>query len=44
VLYDATGGYGAFFVSASAVCLIAAVLSLRIGRSPQNILPALAPA
>jgi MFS family permease len=44
VLYDATGGYGAFFVSASAVCLIAAVLSLRIGRSPQNIRPALAPA
>ena len=44
VLYDATGGYGAFFVSASAVCLIAAVLSLRIGRSPQTIRPALAPA
>jgi predicted MFS family arabinose efflux permease len=44
VLYDATGGYGAFFVSASAVCLIAAVLSLRIGRAPQNIRPALAPA
>jgi predicted MFS family arabinose efflux permease len=44
VLYDATGGYGAFFVSASVICLIAAVLSLRIGRSPQNIRPALAPA
>jgi predicted MFS family arabinose efflux permease len=44
VLYDATGGYGAFFVSASAVCLIAALLSLRIGRSPQNIRPALVPA
>jgi predicted MFS family arabinose efflux permease len=44
VLYDATGGYGAFFVSAAAVCLIAAILSLRIGRSPQNIRTALAPA
>jgi predicted MFS family arabinose efflux permease len=44
VLYDATGGYGAFFVSASAICLIAAVLSLRIGRSTQSIRPALAPA
>jgi MFS family permease len=44
VLYDATGGYGAFFVSASAVCLIAAALSLRIGRSLQNIRPVLAPA
>ena len=44
VLYDATGGYGAFFVSASAICLIAAVISLRIGRSPQTIRPALAPA
>jgi MFS family permease len=44
VLYDATGGYGAFFVFASAVCLIAAAVSLRVGRSPQGIRPVLAPA
>jgi predicted MFS family arabinose efflux permease len=32
LLYDATGGYGAFFVSAAGVCLIAAVLSLGVDR------------
>jgi predicted MFS family arabinose efflux permease len=31
-LYDQTGGYGAFFVSASAICFIAAFLSLGIDR------------
>jgi sugar phosphate permease len=31
-LYDETGGYGAFFVSASLICVIAAVLSLGIDR------------
>jgi predicted MFS family arabinose efflux permease len=31
-LYDQTGGYGAFFVSASAICMIAAILSLGIDR------------
>lgn len=35
VLYDATGGYGAFFVSAAATCGAAAVLSLLIGRKPR---------
>jgi predicted MFS family arabinose efflux permease len=34
VLYDATGGYGAFFVAAAATCGAAAVLSLLIGRRP----------
>ena len=34
VLYDATGGYGAFFVAAAATCGAAAVLSLLIGRKP----------
>ena len=33
-LYDATGGYGAFFVGAAATCVAAAVLSLLIGRTP----------
>lgn len=32
LLYDATGGYGAFFVSAAGVCVIAAFLSLRVDR------------
>lgn len=32
LLYDATGGYGAFFVSAAGVCLIAAFLSLGVDR------------
>lgn len=31
-LYDTTGGYGAFFVSAALVCFLAAGLSLGIGR------------
>ena len=31
-LYDETGGYGAFFVTASAICVVAAILSLGIGR------------
>ncbi len=31
-LYDETGGYGAFFVTASGICVIAAILSLGIGR------------
>ena len=34
VLYDATGGYGAFFVAAAATCGAAAVLSLLVGRKP----------
>ena len=34
ILYDATGGYGAFFVAAAATCAAAAVLSLLIGRTP----------
>ncbi|MDX6573678.1 MAG: hypothetical protein QOC86_2834, partial [Gaiellales bacterium] len=32
LMYDATGGYGAFFVSAAGVCVIAAVLSLGVDR------------
>jgi predicted MFS family arabinose efflux permease len=32
LLYDATGGYGTFFVSAAGVCLIAAFLSLFVDR------------
>lgn len=35
-LYDATGGYGAFFVAAAATCAAAAVLSLGIGRAPTS--------
>jgi MFS family permease len=31
-LYDETGGYGAFFVSASAICVVAAILTLGIDR------------
>src|SRR6185312_10616737 len=33
-LYDLTGGYGAFFVSASAVCFLAAGLSLLVSAGP----------
>ncbi len=33
-VYDATGGYGAFFVGAAATCLAAACLSMGIGRAP----------
>ena len=32
LLYDATGGYGAFFVSAAGVCVVAAFLSLGVDR------------
>jgi predicted MFS family arabinose efflux permease len=32
LMYDATGGYGAFFVSAAGVCVIAAFLSLGVDR------------
>jgi predicted MFS family arabinose efflux permease len=32
LLYDATGGYGTFFVSAAGVCVIAAFLSLGVDR------------
>jgi predicted MFS family arabinose efflux permease len=32
LLYDATGGYGVFFVSAAGVCLVAAFLSLGVDR------------
>ena len=32
LLYDATGGYGAFFVSGAGVCVIAAFLSLGVDR------------
>jgi predicted MFS family arabinose efflux permease len=35
-LYDETGGYGAFFVTASAICVIAAILSLGIGRPSEG--------
>ena len=33
-LYDLTGGYGAFFVSASAICFVAAGLSLLVSAGP----------
>jgi MFS family permease len=33
-LYDLTGGYGAFFVSAAAVCFVAAGLSLLVSAGP----------
>jgi MFS family permease len=33
-VYDATGGYGAFFVGAAATCVAAAFLSMGIGRTP----------
>jgi MFS family permease len=36
VVYDATGGYGAFFVGAAATCVAAAFLSMQIGRSPTS--------
>jgi MFS family permease len=36
VVYDATGGYGAFFVGAAATCAAAAFLSMQIGRSPTS--------
>jgi len=35
-LYDATGGYGTFFVGAAATCVAAAVLSMQIGRAPTS--------
>jgi predicted MFS family arabinose efflux permease len=38
-LYDTTGGYGAFFVSAALVCFLAAGLSLGIDR-PRRLRPA----
>ena len=34
-VYDATGGYGAFFVGAAATCVAAAFLSMGIGRAPR---------
>ena len=34
-VYDATGGYGAFFVGAAATCVAAGFLSLGIGRTPR---------
>lgn len=34
-VYDATGGYGAFFVGAAATCVAAAFLSVGIGRAPR---------
>jgi MFS family permease len=36
IVYDATGGYGAFFVGAAATCVAAAFLSMQIGRSPTS--------
>ena len=36
VVYDATGGYGAFFVGAAATCVAAAFLSMQIGRTPTS--------
>jgi MFS family permease len=39
LLYDQTGGYGAFFVIAAGCCMVAAVLSLGIGRSPRSLVP-----
>ena len=44
-LYDQTGGYGAFFVMSAGICVVAAVLSLGIGRGEPRVLvpvPALA--
>ena len=35
-VYDATGGYGTFFVGAAATCVAAAFLSMQIGRSPTS--------
>ena len=35
LVYDTTGGYGAFFVGAAATCVAAAFLSMQIGRSPR---------
>ena len=42
-LYDRTGGYGAFFVLSASICVVAATLSLGIGRErPGALLPATA--
>ena len=44
-LYDQTGGYGLFFVISATTCIVAAALSLGIGRAePRVLVPAPAPA